>query len=430
LRRPAGSHDPYAAFRERDFRLFMIGSFLVQIGTGAQSVAVGWEIYRRTGDALALGLTGLVQAAPMILLTLPAGYLADIASRRLLIALAMAGSAVASAGLAAGSLREAPVAAMYLLLLLDSVFNTLARPARLAILPTLVPRARFENAMSWRISVQQVSGVAGPALGGILAAVSTPAVYVCAAATTLLFAACVSVLRAPREKHPGGAPSLATVLAGVRFAWEQPLLLTTMALDLFAVLLGGAVYLLPVYARDVLAAGEQGLGWLRAAPAVGSFCMALLLAHLPPMRRAGRNLLLAVAGFGLATIVFGLSRTFWLSWAMLFFTGLFNNVSVVVRHTLQQMLAPDEMRGRVSAVTSIFISSSNELGGFESGLVARLFSPVVSVVSGGIGTLCVVAVATLASPALRRFGSLSSVRAAALAPAATPQRAKGQQGET
>lgn len=419
------SHDPYAAFRVRDFRLFMIGSLLVQIGAGAQSVAVGWEIYRRTGDALALGITGLVQAAPMMLLTLPAGYLADIVSRRALIAISMAGSAIAVTGLAVASLREAPVPVMYLLLLLDSVFVTMARPARLAILPTLVPRSTFENAMSWRISIQQISGVSGPAIGGLLASVSTPLVYLAAAWMSLLFALFVGLLEVRQDTRGGQAPSLAAVLIGARFAWRQRLLLTTMLLDLFAVLLGGAVYLLPLYARDILAAGERGLGWLRAAPAVGSFCMAMLLAHLPPMRRAGRNLLLAVAGFGVATIVFGVSRGFWLSWAMLFLTGLFNNVSVVVRHTLQQMLTPDEMRGRVSAVTSIFISSSNELGGFESGLVARLFSPVVSVVSGGIGTLCVVAVTAIASPALRRFGSMAAVTPA---DAPRPGPASGRTG--
>ena len=398
----------------------MLGSFLVQIGAGAQSVAVGWEIYRRTDDALALGLTGLVQALPMILLTLPAGYLADAFNRRALIALSMIGSAGASVALAVASLHDAPVSTMYLILLLNSVFVTLARPARLAILPTLVPRASFENAMSWRISIQQVSGVAGPAGGGMLAAASMPTVYLVAAGATLLFALLLALLRARQDRPAERAPSLRTVLLGARFAWQERLLLTTMSLDLFAVLLGGAVYLLPIYARDVLAIGEQGLGWLRAAPAVGSFCMAMLLAHLPPMRRAGRNLLLAVAGFGLATIVFGFSRTFWLSWAMLFLTGLFNNISVVVRHTLQQLLTPDEMRGRVSAVTSIFISSSNELGGFESGLVARLFSPLISVVSGGIGTLCVVAVTAVASPKLRRFGSLAAVE-----PAAAPEAGSG-----
>jgi MFS family permease len=390
----------------------MLGSLLVQMGAGAQSVAVAWEIYSRTDDALALGLTGLVQALPMMLFTLPAGYLADVFSRRALIVISMIGSALTSVGLAVASLNHAPVMAVYLLLLLNSTVNALSRPARAAILPLLVPRSAFENAVSWRISLQQVSAVAGPAVGGFLAAAGAPLVYAAAAGTSVLFVLVLAFLDVRQEERSTQAPSLAALLIGARFAWRQRLLFTTMSLDLFAVLLGGAVYLLPIYARDILAVGEQGLGWLRAAPALGSFCMAILLAHLPPMRRAGRNLLLAVAGFGAATIVFGISTSFWLSFAMLFLTGLFDNVSMVVRSTLQQLLTPDDMRGRVSAVTSIFIGSSNELGGFESGLVARLFSPLVSVVSGGIGTLIVVSITALASPRLRRLGSMAGIEPA------------------
>jgi len=412
-------HDPYAALRMRDFRFFMIGSVLAQIGAGAQSVAIGWEIYSRTNDAFALGMTGLVQAAPMMLFMLPAGYLADAFSRRALIVISMIGSAITSAGLAVASLNQAPVTAMYLLLFLNASVNVIARPARAAILPLLVPRKVFENAVSWRISLQQISSVAGPAVGGFLASAGAPLVYLVAAGTTLACVLFVVVLKVSQEERTESAPSLRALLVGARFAWQQRLLFTTMSLDLFAVLLGGAVYLLPIYARDILGVGEQGLGWLRAAPAFGSFVMAVLLAHQPPMRRAGRNLLLAVAGFGLVTVVFGFSTSFWLSFAMLFLTGLFDNVSMVVRTTLQQLLTPDDMRGRVSAVTSIFIGSSNELGGFESGLVARVFSPVVSVVSGGIGTLCVVAITALASPSLRRFGSMTGI-----APAATPMAAR------
>jgi MFS family permease len=411
---PPRAHDPYAAFRARDFSLFMIGSLLQQVGAGAQGVAVGWEIYSRTDDAFALGMTGLVQALPMMLFTLPAGWLADAFNRRLLMAIATIGSAVTSAGLAWASMRHAPVAAMYLLLLLNASVNALARPARSAILPLLVPRSAFENAVSWRISLQQVAAVAGPAVGGFLAAAGAPLVYLAAAGTSVLFVLFLGLVQARQQERTRQAPSLRALLIGARFAWEQRLLFTTMSLDLFAVLLGGAVYLLPIYARDILAVGEQGLGWLRAAPALGSFCMAILLAHLPPMKRAGRNLLLAVAGFGAATIVFGFSTSFWLSFAMLFFTGLFDNVSMVVRSTLQQLLTPDDMRGRVSAVTSIFIGSSNELGGFESGLVARLFSPLVSVVSGGIGTLLVVAATAAASRELRRFGAMSGLEPARL----------------
>ena len=197
------------------------------------------------------------------------------------------------------------------------------------------------------------------------------------------------------------------VFEGLAFLKTRPIILAAITLDLFAVLFGGAVYLLPIYAKDILGIGETGLGILRAAPAVGAFCTALLLAHLPPMKHAGRNLLLAVAGFGIATIVFGIARTPALAWAMLFLTGAFDNVSVVVRHTLVQSQTPDEMRGRVSAVSSVFIGSSNQLGGFESGLVARLFSPTVSVVSGGIGTLIVVALTGGLVPSLRKLRRLT-----------------------
>jgi MFS family permease len=222
--------------------------------------------------------------------------------------------------------------------------------------------------------------------------------------------------------------------AGIQFIWKNKILLVMISLDLFAVLLGGAVYLLPIFATDILQVGATGFGWLRAAPAVGAFCMAVALIYLPPMRHAGRNLLLSVAGFGVATIIFGLSTSFWLSFAMLFLTGAFDNISMVIRHTLQQLLTPDPMRGRVSAVTSVFVGASNELGGLESGLVAHWFGPVFSVVSGGIGTILVVLGTAAASPELRAFGALHEAKpleeedekaAAPSRPAALAPDAKG-----
>ena len=205
--------------------------------------------------------------------------------------------------------------------------------------------------------------------------------------------------------------NLETLLGGIRFVWDKRILFTLMALDLFAVLLGGAVYLLPIYAKEILHVGATGFGYLHAAPAVGAFCMAVAMVYLPPMKRAGRTLLLAVAGFGAATIIFGFSQNFALSWAMLFLTGAFDNISMVVRQTLTQLLTPDRMRGRVSAVSGIFIGASNELGGFESGLVAQWFGPVISVVSGGIGTILVVAGTAALSPRLLRLGAMHEARA-------------------
>ncbi len=407
-------HDAYAAFRYRSYTLYMLGASLSTIGFGAQGLAIGLDLYRRTGDELVLGLVGLTTAAPMMLLILPAGYIADRRDRRGIVAASMVGSALASAGLAVAAAAAAPVWVTFALLFLGAAASTMGRPARTALLPQLVPADVFENAVAWRTSVQQLCGMAGPALGGFLAIQGVAVVYAMAACTALGFVAVLPFMRVTRSDRTGVPDErafLQDILAGARFVARTRLLLATMSLDLFAVLLGGAVYLLPVFAEDILKVNEVGLGWLRAMPAAGAFCMALLLAHLPPMRNAGRNLLLAVAGFGAATIVFGLTTNFWLAMAMLFLTGVFDNVSVVVRHTLMQLLTPDAMRGRVSAVSAVFIGSSNELGGFESGALARLTSPVFSVVAGGIGTLAVVATTAVASPRLRKFGALADARA-------------------
>ncbi|MBT3270799.1 MFS transporter [Candidatus Poribacteria bacterium] len=400
----------------------MLGASLSAVGMGAQGLAVGLELYKRTSDPFILGLVGLTTAAPMMLLILPAGYIADRMDRRRIVGISMVGACCASVGLAVASAIVAPVWVMFALLFLGAAASTMGRPARTALLPQLVPKDIFENAVAWRTSVQQLCGMAGPALGGFIAVRSITAVYVFSACAALGFVVVLPFMRVARIEDDGKARDRAfgrEILAGVRFVGRTRLLLATMSLDLFAVLLGGAVYLLPVFALDILNVGEQGLGWLRAMPAAGAFAMALLLAHLPPMKHAGRNLLLAVAGFGAVTIVFGLTTNFWIAMAMLFLTGVFDNVSVVVRHTLMQLLTPDAMRGRVSAVSAIFIGSSNELGGFESGLVARLTTPVISVVAGGIGTLVVVAGTAFASPRLRRFGALADARAEDLTPSSS-----------
>lgn len=405
-------HNPYAVFGYRDFRLFMVGSVVAAVAGGAQVVAVGFEVYERIGESWALGLVGGVLAVPMLLLALPAGLLADRFERRRLVMLSFIGTGCASVALGVLSLAQAPVAWMYVALGLGAVAGVLGRPARLAMMPQLVPPEMFASAVAWRMSVSQISTVIGPAVGGLICAWSVPAAYFISAGGAAALVCCLAGLHVrPSAVRTGPRPSpLASLAEGFAFLWRTRMLLAIMALDMFAVLLGGAVYLLPVFAKDILHVGAAGLGLLRAAPGVGALCMALVLAHLPPMKRAGRNLLLAVAGFGAATIVFGLSRSFWLSMAMLCLTGAFDNVSVVVRHTLVQMLTPDEMRGRVSAVKSVFIGSSNELGGLESGVVAHFWGPVVSVVSGGIGTILVVCGATGLVPPLRRLGALDEAR--------------------
>ncbi len=414
---PPPRHDAYAAFRVPAFRRFLFGSLMIQMGGAAQTLAIGWEFYNRTNDPLSLGLVGLVMAIPMLVLTLPAGHLADVFDRRWLMILSMLGTSLTSLGLAVCSHMEGSIPLMYGLLFLDSCFIRLGWPARAALLPLLVPRQIFENAVKWRTSLGQISGMVGPAAGGFIIAWSLPAAYVVSACSTLAFIVVLMTIHIPPQAVQPRGHMLRSIAEGLQFVWRQKLVLGTISLDLFAVLLGGAVYLLPIFARDIIdltgtgLSPEQALGWLRAAPAAGSLVMALALAHMPPMRHAGRTMLLAVAGFGVATVVFGFSTSLWLSLAMLFLTGVFDNVSVVVRHTLVQLVTPDEKRGRVSAVNAVFISSSNELGGFESGAVAAAFGPVFSVVSGGVGTILVVIAWAGLFPRLRRFGSLSDAQA-------------------
>ncbi len=411
----SNSHDPYGALRITFFRRFLILRSLVGIGTAAQGLAVGWEIYDRTNQALSLGMVGLVQAIPMFVLTLPAGYMADVFDRRKLMMLSYAGATLTSIGLAIVSWYQAPIAWVYLLLLLDSASLRMGWPAASAILPLLVPERLFENAVKWRTSAMHITSIGGPALGGFLISMNLQAAYVVSALSSAAFVAILSTVRLPPAPRIERGDMLGHVLEGVRFVWQRKLILGAISLDLFAVLFGGAVYLLPIFAKEIIELGqlslepEEVLGWLRAAPAVGAFSMAILIAHLPPIRRSGSVLLCCVAGFGVATIAFGLSRNFWFSLLMLSFVGAFDNVSMVIRQVIVQLATPNQMRGRVSAVNSIFVGSSNELGGFESGVVAQAFNPVISVVSGGIGTLVVVATWAGFFPSLRRLRKLSSL---------------------
>ncbi len=404
-------HDPYAAFRIGAFRQYVIAGTLVGIGTAGQGLAIGWDVYERTGQEMSLAWVALMQAIPMLVLTLPAGVLADRVDRRKIMLVGMLGTTLTSVGLGLLSGAQASVGWMYLVLFIDSAFLRMAWPARLALMPMLVPRNVFENATKWRSSLQQISGVVGPAVAGFVLAWSLPAAYYLAAASTAVFMVVIARLDVDTRPEPGkGTKGVAGVLEelaeGLAFVWRRKLILGAISLDLFAVLLGGAVYLLPVFAKDILGVDETGLGLLRAAPAAGAMVTAFVLAYTPPMKRAGRTLLVSVAGFGVATVVFGFSTSFWLSMAMLFLTGVFDNVSVVVRHTLVQLATPDAMRGRVSAVSAVFIGSSNQLGGFESGLVAQLTNPVFSVVSGGIGTIIVVATWAGVFPDLRKLKRL------------------------
>lgn len=404
------SHNPYAAFLIPNYRLYVLGWFLSLLGTRIQSLAIGWDMYERTGDALALGLVGLAQALPTMVLALPAGYLADRFERPRLVMVSLLAMTVTSLTLALLAYRQGSITLMYIVLGLDAAAVMIGRPARVALLPQLVPPAILPNAITWNMSLMQISGVLGPALGGFIILWGVPVAYATAALSSLLFAVFVFRFEFQPDVKERKAPSFETLVAGIQFVRKERIILTMISLDLFAVLLGGAVYLLPIYAKDILQVGEIGFSWLRSAPAVGAFAMAMLLVYLPPMKRAGTGLLLSIAGFGIATILFGLSTSFWLSFAMLCLAGALDNISMVIRHTMQQLLTPNEMRGRVSAVTGVFTGASNELGGLESGLVAGWFGPVISVVSGGIGTLLVVAAAAWLSPELRALGRMEDTK--------------------
>jgi len=350
-----------------------------------------------------------------MVLALPAGQLADWANRKLILGIMQFLSAACSAGLAWVSWRHGSIGAMYALLAASATCLALSGPARAALVPQIVPSEKFANAVTWYSSVFQIAAVAGPAIGGwMIARAAWPALAVDAACAAL-FGAVVSLLPLKLPPPHREAPSIQSVATGVRFVWSTKIILATITLDLFAVLLGGAVYLLPAVARDILHINSFQYGCLRAAPAVGAVLMAVLMAHRRPMKHAGRAMLWAVAGFGAATIVFGLSHNYWLSLAMLFLTGAFDNISVLVRHTLVQVLTPDEMRGRVSAVNNVFINASNELGGCESGVTAWFFGTIASIVGGGIGTILVVLGVAWLWPQVREFGSLDEAAAETIA---------------
>ena len=411
-------HDPYLAFRSRDYTLYTMGSLVSNVGNQMQNVAVAWEIYDRVSrvsgmqqGAWALGLVGLIQALPVILLALPAGHMADRFSRKNIMLLAQAVLLLCWAGMAYLSFTHGPLEWLYLLLLFDGLANAMANPSRTAMVPQLVPPEAIASASTWNSARWQTSAMLGPALGGAAIAYFGRSfeVYIISIISSIIFIFFVLPIR-PRAHERSNEPvSLQTLLGGASFVWSTPIILATVTLDMFAVLLGGAVALLPLYAKDILQVGAHGYGWLMASPAIGSVVTAFVMAHLPPFPRAGRVMLWAVAGFGLATIVFGISQNFYLSFAALVVTGACDSISVIVRHTLVQVLTPDHLRGRVSAINSVFIGVSNEIGSFESGAAARLLGPVRAVVFGGIGTVLVVMGVASKWPVIKNIGSLQDV---------------------
>jgi MFS family permease len=396
------------ALRWRDFRLMLAGNVVSTLGLQMQTTAVGWELYERTHSAYALGIVGLVSVVPLLALALPAGHIVDTRDRRHVLVASQAIYAVSSVGLALVSWRDAPLLAFYGCILLAGIARAFQAPARNALLPSLVPPEALANAVTWNSGGWQLAAVLGPAAGGAMIAWfgGATGVYLFAAGGSLVALTLAAAIRHRPSDRLQSRLTLTAVVAGIRFVARTPLILATITLDLFAVLLGGATTLLPIYAKDILQVGPTGLGWLTAADSLGAVLMAAALAARPPLRHAGQTVLWAVAGFGLATFVFGVSKSFPLSLAMLMALGAFDMVSIVVRGTLVPLLTPDEMRGRVGAITNLFVGTSNQLGGFESGIVAGAFGPVFSVVSGAIGTVIVVGVAAWHWPELRRLGAL------------------------
>ncbi len=402
-------HDPYMALRYRDFRLLSIGTMISALGSQMVGVAVGWELYERTSNPFYLGMVGLVQMLPVLLFSLHAGQIADRFDRKGIVQISQAMLALCSLGLAAWSYTHGSLVLVFGCLLLIGVARAFSGPAGSSLLPQMVPPTAFMNAATWSSSSGQLAAVVGPGLGGLMIARfgSATGVYLVDTVAALTFFGMLLLIPRRAVTTVSEAATMESLLAGVRFIYRTKVVLASITLDLFAVLFGGAVALLPVYAKDILQVGPTGLGWLRTAPSVGAILVALVLAHRPPFKHAGKTLLWVVAGFGAATVVFGLSRSFWLSLAMLALLGGFDGISMVIRHTLVLVKTPDAMRGRVNAVEGVFIGASNELGAFESGLVATVFSPVIAVVSGGIGTILVVIFIALAWPDMRRLRQIS-----------------------
>ena len=402
------------AFQHPALILFQAARSFFILAIEMQSVAVGWQVYEITRRPLDLGFVGLVQFLPGILLFLVSGHTADRYDRRKLLIVCYTAFGLSCALLLLTAiLRVENVYYIFAVLVLLGIVRSFTAPASRALLPQLVPEQHFQNAVAWASTIFQGAAILGPALGGIVYALfrGPSAVYALDVVMAVAAIACTLSIETQERARPREPVNRTTILAGLRYIWHEKAVLGSISLDLFAVFLGGAVALLPVYAREILFTGPWGLGLLRAAPGVGAAAMALFLAHRPFRRKAGVTMLWCVAGFGLFTILFGLSHSLFLSLVALFFVGATDMVSVIVRAVLIQVATPDEMRGRVNAVDMVFIGASNEFGEFESGLTAQWFGAVPAVVLGGIGTVVVTALWAWGFPELRRVEQLDSLTA-------------------
>jgi MFS family permease len=410
------AHDPYAALRIPSFRRFIVSVLTLTVAAQIQGVVVAWQVYEVTHDPLSLGLIGLAEAFPFISVALYAGHVADRRNRRTismlsLFVMVLCALSLLAFNLSPGFLARYGPTPFYAVIFVSGIARSFLQPARQALGAEIVPRPLYPNAVAWRSSTWQVAAVMGPAAGGLLYgfASATVAYVVDAALMAVALIAFASIVYEPRFIAEPAESIVESLKVGLRFVRRESVLLSALALDLFCVLLGGAEALLPVFADRILHVGPQGLGILRAAPAVGAVLTSVYLAHRRPFERAGRTLLLSVATFAVCIIAFGVSRNFYVSVVLLALSGMADNVSVLVRSTLLQTLTPEHLLGRVSAVNSIFIGSSNEIGAFESGVAARLLGTVRAVVLGGVASLAVVGIVAARVPRLRKLRRIDNL---------------------
>ncbi len=403
------SHNPYAALQVPDFRLFILSRLFITIAIQIQGVVVGWQVYEITRDPLSLGLIGLAEAIPAITVSLYAGHLADIVERKKIILTCAATLAVCSIALLfftmdiGAALFQYGALPIYSVIFVSGIARGFLSPANFSFMPQLINRDLYQNAITWNSTIWEGASVGGPMIGGLIYGFfGITAAYT--ADVLLVFAGLVCYLLIPNRPLPPVSEEQGIyekIKAGIRFVFKNQIILSAISLDLFAVLFGGAVALLPIFADEILHVGKIGLGFLRSAPAIGAVAMAVFITYHPIKKSMGKILLWCVAGFGLCMIGFGFSKWFWLSMLLLILSGVFDCISVIVRGTLIHTLTPENMKGRVAAVNSIFIGSSNEIGSFESGVAAKLLGVVPSVIFGGCMTLSVVAVTAWKAVKLR-----------------------------
>lgn len=409
--RQTNKPDAYASLRVREFRLFLFFRFFTTLAIQMQGLIVGWQVYELTRDPLALGLTGLAEALPHISVVLYAGHAADRYNRKRIIIIFSLFFLAGTLALflftirSLGILTALGVLPIYAVVAMSGIARAFLYPSIIAMMAQIIPRHAYANASTWSSTMWHIAAITGPALGGLLYGFfGVRVAYLCVAFFVMLALIMFSFVR-NRPVISGDIREKVwqRLLSGLKFVYRNQILFGAMTLDMFAVLFGGAIAMLPVFAAEILKVGPQGLGFLRAAPMAGSVIMSLVLAHRPPMRHSGKYMMYGIAGFGLSIILFAISENFYLSLVLLMLSGMSDNISVIIRATAMQLITPDEMRGRVASVNAIFVGSSNEIGSFESGVAAKLMGLVPSVIFGGAMTLAIVGITSRFMPRLRKM---------------------------